>query len=249
MKEQAWDLCKNPVAMVRFLQEATTSRRSRWQGWIASKRFPIHRRKWLLFGCAVCDHFPSILPVAETEELLLTLSRFADGEADPATITEVGVRFRNAVNEMILNLTDYIDEVDRNRWLTASRALLDLFERCEGYSTDPILFLNSVNRTHALLPHDFVRKKSSEIADLLREVIGNPMRSAIIEPAWREWNDGVIVKLALTAYEDRRFDLLPILSDALQEAGCSDEAILAHCVSDKRHVRGCWVLDAILDRN
>jgi hypothetical protein len=50
-------------------------------------------------------------------------------------------------------------------------------------------------------------------------------------------------------YDDRRFDEMPLLADALEEAGCTEEAILKHCREPGEHVRGCWVVDLILDKN
>jgi hypothetical protein len=52
--------------------------------------------------------------------------------------------------------------------------------------------------------------------------------------------------LAVGIYEERAFGRLPILHDALPDAGCNDEDILAHCRSEGPHVRGCWVIDQIL---
>jgi hypothetical protein len=57
-----------------------------------------------------------------------------------------------------------------------------------------------------------------------------------------------VVKMARTIYEERRFEDLPILADALEEAGCENEIILWHCRELGEHARGCWVLDAILGR-
>jgi hypothetical protein len=83
---------------------------------------------------------------------------------------------------------------------------------------------------------------------LLREVFGNPFRDAAVDPAWLRWNDGTIPKIARGIYEERAFDRLPILHDALVDAGCDDEALLAHCREPAGHVRGCWVIDALLGR-
>ena len=54
--------------------------------------------------------------------------------------------------------------------------------------------------------------------------------------------------LARGIYEDRAFDRLPLLADALMDAGCADEQILAHCRSEGPHVRGCWVVDLVLGK-
>jgi hypothetical protein len=88
----------------------------------------------------------------------------------------------------------------------------------------------------------------AELAELVREVIGNPFRPALLDPAWLTWNDGVAVKLALAIYDDHAFDRLPILADALEEAGCGNTDILDHCRQPRVHVRGCWLVDLLLGK-
>ena len=84
--------------------------------------------------------------------------------------------------------------------------------------------------------------------DLLRDIFGNPFRLSTIEPDWLTWNDRTVPKLAQAIYDDRRYDIMPILADALEEAGCTDAAILDHCRGPGPHVRGCWVVDLILGK-
>ena len=79
----------------------------------------------------------------------------------------------------------------------------------------------------------------------LRDIIGNPFHPVTIDPAFLKWNDNIVVKLAQTIYEERAFDRLPILADALEDAGCHDADILAHCRQPGPHVRGCWVIDLL----
>ena len=69
---------------------------------------------------------------------------------------------------------------------------------------------------------------------------------AIIHPGALSWNDRLVVRLAQAIYEERRWRDLPILHDALLDAGCDNEDILAHCKSAGPHVRGCWVIDRLL---
>jgi hypothetical protein len=85
-------------------------------------------------------------------------------------------------------------------------------------------------------------------ADLVRDIFGNPFRPSYLDPAWLAWRGGVIPKLARTIYDERCFTDLPILADALQEAGCTDPDILGHCRGPGPHVRGCWVLDLLLGK-
>jgi hypothetical protein len=84
---------------------------------------------------------------------------------------------------------------------------------------------------------------------LLRDIVGNPFLSVAVSPSWMLWNDGTIPKLAHGIYDDRAFDHLPILADALEDAGCDDADILAHCRGPGPHVRGCWVVDLILGKS
>jgi hypothetical protein len=83
---------------------------------------------------------------------------------------------------------------------------------------------------------------------LLREVLGNPFRSVSLKSAWLTWNDGTIPKLAKAIYDKRAFDRLPILTDALEEAGCTNQDILTHCRQPGEHVRGCWAVDLLLGK-
>lgn len=69
-----------------------------------------------------------------------------------------------------------------------------------------------------------------------------------IEPSLLSWNDGTVVKLAQTIQEEGAFDCLPILADALVDAGCTDAEILSHCRKPVPHARTCWVIDLLLKR-
>jgi len=112
---------------------------------------------------------------------------------------------------------------------------------------------------------------------VLRDIFGNPWRPAVLSyrcrecgipcgtPAagyycvkcgcdeafcpWLRWNHGTIPALARTAYEEHAFEeVMPILADALEDAGCANLDILRHCRGDAPHVRGCWVLDLLLGK-
>jgi hypothetical protein len=78
----------------------------------------------------------------------------------------------------------------------------------------------------------------------IREVV-NPFRPITIAPSWLT---STATALAEAIYTDRAFDRLPILADALEEAGCTDAEILAHCRAPGPHMRGCWVIDLLLGK-
>jgi hypothetical protein len=82
--------------------------------------------------------------------------------------------------------------------------------------------------------------------DLLRDVFGNPFRPVSADPAWLRWNDGTVRKMAQAFYEERAFERLPLLADALEDAGCDNADLLGHLCGPGPHVRGCWVVDALL---
>jgi hypothetical protein len=84
------------------------------------------------------------------------------------------------------------------------------------------------------------------ICNLLNDVIGNPFRPVACNPAWLT---PTVLALAQGIYDDRAFDRLPILADALQDAGCGSPDILDHCRGDSPHIRGCWVVDLLLGKS
>jgi hypothetical protein len=85
--------------------------------------------------------------------------------------------------------------------------------------------------------------------DLLRDIFGPlPFRPAIVEGHWLTWNGGAVVKLAEAVYDNWDFARLPILADALEDAGCIDPAFLPHLRGSGLHVRGCWAIDMLLGK-
>ena len=98
--------------------------------------------------------------------------------------------------------------------------------------------------------HFDVNRESDELrhlAAVLRCILGNPFRLIPrIEP---KWLTHAVVTLAQQIYADRAFDRLPILADALQDAGCENTDILDHCRGPGPHVRGCWVVDLVLGKD
>ena len=93
---------------------------------------------------------------------------------------------------------------------------------------------------------------------MFREVFGIPVATGKFSPTrvafkWPprfvppEWRTDTVVALARQMWDARDFGAMPILADALQDAGCDRDDVLDHCRDPKaRHNRGCWVLDAVL---
>jgi hypothetical protein len=85
-------------------------------------------------------------------------------------------------------------------------------------------------------------------ANLVREIWGNPFRPVNIEPGWLAWKDATVAELAQAVYVQHAFDRLPVLADALEEAGCNNVALLKHCRAKGSHSRGCWAVDLLLGK-
>ena len=105
-----------------------------------------------------------------------------------------------------------------------------------------------------------VRTIQRRQADLFREVVGNPFLDRTVVPVWMTTGGSAIfgrltTRVSETAkgladgiQADQAFERLPILADALEDAGCGDADLLAHLREPGRHVRGCWALDLVLGK-
>jgi hypothetical protein len=87
--------------------------------------------------------------------------------------------------------------------------------------------------------------EASAATALLREIIGNPFRPLAVDPTWKSAS---VVAIARSIYQERRFPDVLILADALEDAGCASALILEHCRTPGDHVRGCWLLDLLLEK-
>src|SRR5262249_50038156 len=90
----------------------------------------------------------------------------------------------------------------------------------------------------------------------LHDILGNPFRPSTISPAVLTWNDGLVVRLAQAAYDERNLPAgtldngrLAVLADALEESGCTDAELLGHLRGPGPHVRGCYALDLMLGKS
>jgi hypothetical protein len=74
---------------------------------------------------------------------------------------------------------------------------------------------------------------------------GVPLPTPVIDPGWLHWNSGCVRAMAEGILTRRLFDGMPILADALQDAGCEDTVILDHCRANVIHTANCWLLRAL----
>jgi hypothetical protein len=99
---------------------------------------------------------------------------------------------------------------------------------------------------HAMISITKPKRNRRTAVALIRDVFGNPFRPVAFSP---EWCTDTAVSLARQMYESRDFSAMPILADALQDAGCDRSDVLDHCRDTSlTHVRGCWVTDLVLGK-
>jgi hypothetical protein len=201
-------------------------------------RTKVGRRKARLFACGCCRQMWPHIRDARLRRAVEVAERFADGDA---TATELE-RARKGAD--IIKGSRGFDVHDPNARLnTVVAMVVATAEKSPsaaacGMSLYPLRLAGYCGDRE---------EADALICDILRDVFGNPFRPVKFDKAWRT---GTAVALARQMYELRDFGAMPILADALQDAGCEDATILHHCRDAKQqHVRGCWVVDLVLGKD
>ncbi|QJW94507.1 hypothetical protein [Frigoriglobus tundricola] len=190
-------------------------------------RSPAGRRKFRLFGCASVRRPWDALSDEKLRTLIELAEQFADGAIEAHRLTQARAESRTRFNHFPRELWSVFYSLTADVTWGAARAW--------QYTCKPALTPLRGNKPAAEKAH---------LAHITRCIFGNPFRPVPFAPSWRTSD---AIALARGAYADRAFDRLPILADALQDAGCNDEDILNHCRDTKTsHARGCWVVDHVL---
>jgi hypothetical protein len=241
MMESQWLSSTDPRAMLHFLERGTT-RQTLGVRWTRRKQvLLVLRRGNQGFEYTKSNRAPRSDLEAQVDALMQQAAEWAeqlvDGEGGAAEPAEI----RMAIEQIRAADPDPNDPMnpipDRLRSISLS---LDL-----ACGQTALVDLDDERRESHPFPPGF----TPEGADLVREIFGNPFhRRPRVDSERLAWHDGTVQQLARTIYEECAFDLMPVLADALQEAGCTDEAILDHCRGNTSHLRGCWVLDLALGR-
>jgi hypothetical protein len=171
-------------------------------------------------------------------KVLDVAERFADGEASQDEIS--GVRAK---------VSPWSRAFGTNQ--DAGSAVAFTYELLEEMYDDPnnkadcLVGCLFAFRWAAMASND-VPAEWREQSDLVRDIFGNPFRTVTFSSSWRT---DTALSLARQMYDSRDFGTMPILADALQDAGCDNEDILSHCRdANQVHVRGCWVVDLVLGK-
>jgi hypothetical protein len=108
---------------------------------------------------------------------------------------------------------------------------------------------NHLHRLYELCRPQAGAAVGAELCGWVREVFGDPFRPPAVDPAWLVWNGGTVAQIAQAIYAGDDFVRLPVLADALEEAGCADTELLGHCRGPGPHARGCRAVDLVLGKH
>lgn len=236
MTEDQWLRCADPQPMLEFM------------------RGKLSERKLRLFICACCYRLWDLIVDERSQRAVLLAEAFADRHA-------VTMQERNdfaltwcASRDAHLQLRQ---DFPRSAKTAAARAAFcccqmnsweGAYLGAEAASAALARRTALGARTRAKRKEELTAAKVSArrvCAVLLSDLIGNPFHPVSIAP--RNMSRSVAT-LAQSIYEDRAFDRLPLLGDLLEGAGCEDPVIVGHCRSTLPHVRGCWCLDLVLNK-
>jgi hypothetical protein len=219
MTEADWLACAAPERMLEWLGPRLSPRQLR------------------LFACACCRQVWDLLVSRRSLEAVLAAERYADGlpggERLPMAQRDAWRAAQALRDEPARHLA--ARAVHQASLLASERPVLTRVLEAARLSAEAAV--RGANSLGA-----WARARSAQCA-LLRDLVGNPFRPARVE---RAWCDDTVLRLARTLRDEGHFEEVPVLGDALEEAGCTEADVLAHCRGPGPHVRGCWLVDQVL---
>ena len=225
MTEHEFEAAADPTPMLEYLQGKVSDRKLR------------------LFACACCRQVWGLLVSPPSRAAVEVAERYADG-----TATE---RERGAARASALTVVG--GGLQQGGWAaywSASRNIAESVWNASASAAEAATYKAADNARLAgqdcAAAWDRARAATGRAqAALLRELVGDVYRPLAMD---HHWITPTVTALARQAYDERDFALLPILADALEDAGCDNPDLLAHCRRSGEHVRGCWVVDLLLGK-
>jgi hypothetical protein len=225
MNKTQWNTCADSTPMLEFLRASGKA----------------SERRLRLFAIAGCRRMSRLMTDERSCKAVEVAEDFVDGRTNHQERQSAANAAWDAANP-----THYRDWTGAGYAAAAAAARVvdrdwPLFGRSQPYGeiASEYAWLAAQNSV-------FFLDKTAR-CDLLRDIFGPlPLCTATIEPSLLTPE---VVSLAQTIYENRRFEDMPLLADALEEAGWVNEEITRHCRSGAEHVRGCWVVDLLLGKS
>jgi hypothetical protein len=221
MTETEWFACNNPQAMLEFLEGKASDRKLR------------------LFAVACCRRIWHLLPDKHSRNAVKVAERFADGAVSRNALLPAfeSVRYSLSLNH------------PAEAWVKSYAAAAAKATAQESAQKAALQTGYSAYNAAAFTDEGAAEAERVSQVQMLHDITGPlAFRPVYLDPSWLTWNAATGVKLAEAIYEDRAFDRLPILADALEDAACDEADILDHCRQPGPHVRGCWLIDLLTGR-
>lgn len=224
MTEAEWAVCQESEKMLEYLAGRASDRKLR------------------LFACACCFEVWYLLRDKNSKKAATTSERYAEGLLAAPRMAGLHEAAGQAITE----------------WATFPQAAAGrpFSEELAHAVTSPEAVTAAVGAAEIAASWSeadareigYAARRRSQAA-LLRCIAGNPFKPISIAPAVLAWQQGTVVRMATVIYEEWKWEDMPLLGDALEEAGVTDQAVLDHCRGKGPHARGCHVVDAILGKS
>jgi hypothetical protein len=229
-EENYWQaVWKEPMTEAEWL---TTHDSAAMERFLFALEPPPSQRKWRLFACACARQALPGVPTRLWRKPIEWIEAYAD---NPVTLRASFDRFRADLAQQ-LGTGIYVYETHVNHLIAQLLISGDLLPE----------WPREIRGLAAQIATPCSSAHSQR--QFLRDVMGNPFHTVRIEPIWLAWQNGEITRLAESIYDEHRWEEMSILGDALEDAGCTDEAMLSHCRTPGLHARGCWLLDGLLGK-
>jgi hypothetical protein len=232
MNEEQWLAAAAPLAMLEYLTDRTSARKLRQ------------------FACACARRWWPQLTQARARQAVELAERYADNGVPQAELQQA--------HEQAQMASMMAPAFDAQAYAVAVATVLDdameaartaAEAGCRAARSQAAYECAPGEDEHAAVQAADTNEARAQ-AELLRHLIGNPFRPLTLSAGWLRSNDRAVAKIARIIYDGDRFEDLPYLADALQDAGCDEERLLVHCraLAAEDHPRGCWLLDFLLQQ-
>jgi hypothetical protein len=228
MTEAEWLACTDPQPMLEFLRGKASDRKLR------------------LFACACCRALDPDLGTSEPARAAIEAAeRYVDGaecreELETASRAAAAASYAPWIKSLEEGRFTVTDSEKRQGWLARMARWASDAKKPEA-AQRAAEAANSEWMISRLRPPGW----EGRLAFLLHDIFGNPFRPLTADPALLT---PPVITLAQAMYDGRAFHRLPVLADALEDAGCTNADILSHLRGPGPHVRGCWAVDLILGK-
>jgi len=229
MKEIDWLCGSNPDPMVAYLADLASD------------------RQWRLFAAGCLREVGHLLLDPRTRQAFLVMQAFADGQKTTEDLAAAHAIALTA-HRHLFSAAFPRDNYD-HRILPRVEAAHQALVRATMPGLNPrsqAVVVSSTLRFADYHDSAWRQRVSKTQCDLLRDLFGNPFKPVQVPGKWLRTTGQQAVEVARVIYDDRTFDELGILADALADADCPCEELIRHCRQTAPHGRGCWVVDLLL---